>query len=522
MGVKSFSKLAVIVFFLAYFLTGVFVYRDYGVPWDEKIQQEYGVEVFNHVFLRDKKPLDKIDKFYGPVFEVFLVGAQKIFNLSDSREIYFSRHFLTFMTQYAGVLFFFLLLRKRFGTWLSLLGSAVLVLTPRLFAHSFYNSKDMVFLSFFIINVYFVLQFLDKRSYFSAFILAFTSAVLIDTRILGVLIPFFVALFISSGVLLPYTLSFLRKRESRSRVKPGMTIIDSGLSLSLLKQELKPLVVYVLVTAIFTVLFWPTLWENPVGNFIKAFKYYPQPTEMLFYGKKIESVNLPFYYAPGWMLVTIPPAYIFVFCLGLFYFVYKRSSLRKEDMLILLWFFVPLLSVILLKSVLYDEWRQLFFIYPAFVYILTFAVNASGFFLKRALILAVLVNALLALGFMYRNHPFENMYFNVFAGEKSTIGQRFDLDYWGLSYRKGLEYIVRTDDRDKIKVKVANYPGKNNTLILPEPDRKRLDVSQKTKEPDYYVTNFRGEVVVPESFEEVHSVWADGVKILNVYKKGTP
>ena len=49
-----------------------------------------------------------------------------------------------------------------------------------------------------------------------------------------------------------------------------------------------------------------------------------------------------------------------------------------------------------------------------------------------------------------------------------------------------------------------------------------LDVSQKTKEPDYYVTNFRGEVVVPESFEEVHSVWADGVKILNVYKKGTP
>jgi len=115
MGVKSFSKLAVIVFFLAYFLTGVFVYRDYGVPWDEKIQQEYGVEVFNHVFLRDKKPLDKIDKFYGPVFEVFLVGAQKIFNLSDSREIYFSRHFLTFMTQYAGVLFFFLLLRKREG-----------------------------------------------------------------------------------------------------------------------------------------------------------------------------------------------------------------------------------------------------------------------------------------------------------------------------------------------------------------------------------------------------------------------
>jgi hypothetical protein len=62
---------------------------------------------------------------------------------------------------------------------------------------------------------------------------------------------------------------------------------------------------------------------------------------------------------------------------------------------------------------------------------------------------------------MIRYHPHQYAYFNFLAGK--SVGQKFDLDYWGLSYRDGLEYIVNNDLRPVIKLAANSIvPMKNN------------------------------------------------------------
>ena len=42
---------------------------------------------------------------------------------------------------------------------------------------------------------------------------------------------------------------------------------------------------------------------------------------------------------------------------------------------------------------------------------------------------------------MYSNHPFQNVYFNILAGKK--FNERFEMDYWGISNKNALEYIAK-------------------------------------------------------------------------------
>ena len=68
--------------------------------------------------------------------------------LHDEREIYFLRHLLNFLVAWAGAIAVWLLALRRFGDWRpALLAAAFLVFSPRLFAESFYNSKDIVFMA---------------------------------------------------------------------------------------------------------------------------------------------------------------------------------------------------------------------------------------------------------------------------------------------------------------------------------------------------------------------------------------
>lgn len=480
------NSLVIMLIFAVYLLVGVFIFRDYGIPWDERIQQNYGVDVVNLVLGKSNKPLDKVDKWYGPVFEVSLVFLQNIFKLTDSRQIYLSRHLFTFLSFYIGAIFFFLILRKRFGTKYSILGSLLLILNPRIFAHSFYNSKDTVFLSFFIIAIFFFQKYLESKNIKNLVIFAFASAIAVNIRIIGVIIPFFFFIFF-----------VLEKLNTGS-----------------IKNNLKQYALYLLLTYAFTVLMWPTLWENPIKNLILAFKYYPQDTKMLFFGKEIVSTNVPWNYALGWLAVTTPITYLFLFFLGIFHLL----KARKNDVLFFLWFFVPLFVVMVLKSIMYDEWRQLYFIYPALVYICIFGIYNCSRYYRIVIFPAIILEITLTVFLIIQYHPFQNVYFNIFAGDRKNLHKKFDLDYWGISYKKGLEFIVSSDQKNEIKVKVLNFPGKNNLLILMGKDRNRINISQKHKIYDYYVTNYRNETNILDEKNLVYSVNVDKVRILGVYK----
>jgi hypothetical protein len=102
------------------------------------------------------------------------------------------------------------------------------------------------------------------------------------------------------------------------------------------------------------------------------------------------------------------------------------------------------------------------------------------------------------------------------------VKQRYELDYWGLSYRKALEYIVRTDTSQHIRIFTTTYPGRVNVAMLPRADRNRVELVASDTEADYVMTNYRFH---PQDYgytNEVYSVRVGNASIASVFRRPVP
>ncbi len=485
-----------------YFFLGIFIYKDYGVAWDEVLQDNIGHANVDYIVRGDGFLLSDAfpDKYYGPSYEIVVRGIGEVLHLTRDYQFYMLyRHIVNFITFFAGVVFFYLLCLHRFKNYfLSLLGSAFLVLSPRLFSDAFYNSKDTVLLAFFIITFYSMIKFFEKKTPVRLLALAALSAFTVDIRIVGVILPFFVGLL------------FLK-----------------DLRLSKNKKTINYFVCYLLLLCILVFAMWPYLWSNPIENFFtawKTFSHYVMDVKNLYMGSYVSAKNLPWHYIPVWMFITTPPLYIFLFIIGL---IRLSMQVRKnaQDVLYLLWFFLPLVMVIVFRSTLYNAWRHVFFVYPAFLLI---ALHGVLYLLKmgKQIVIFILISSLLyTAATMISLHPYEHLYFNIFAGsDMNKIRMNFETDYWGLSYRKGLEYILAHDTSEKIIIYPDTAPAAYNSHLIPVEERKRLgyvwqwELTEKEKpRPMYYMTTFFNSRKEP-ALEEVYSVNVRGAKIMTVYR----
>lgn len=256
-------------------------------------------------------------------------------------------------------------------------------------------------------------------------------------------------------------------------------------------------------------------------------RHFPSVISVLYLGRYIPSIDLPWHYIPVWIIITTPVIYTVCFFIGCFVSLFYR---KREDAIYALWVFLPPALVIIRKSVVYDGWRHLFFIYPG-VLILSLTgllflfeqINEKFSGIKHRLvyfaaILTVAGGLFNTVKFMVKYHPYQNVYFNVLAGgNMEEVKKNFELDYWGLSYRQALEYILRNDADRNIKVCVANDPGWLNSLILPPEKRRRLNYVRDPGQAKYFLSNYRlHKEEYP--FKEFYSVKVRGAKIMGVYK----
>jgi hypothetical protein len=512
------GKVVAGLFFIAYLCVGLLVFRDYGFSCDEAMQRELGRRVYNFVFEKNKALYSAVNIYHGPLFQFVLYALEKTLNLQDTREIYLMRHLATFLLFYAAVFFFYLLCARHFKDWrLGLLGALFLIVSPRIFANSFYDPKDIPFLSLFIINIYILLRFLDKKSLIRALVLALASAALISVRVGGVLLPVFTVFFAS--------LDFVAKREAPK--KAAYTISAYLLSLFLS-----------------TWLFWPSLWGDPVNRFVTAiriFADYPLYVEgNLYMGEQIRSFFVPWHYTPVWIAITTPVSFTVLFCAGVLCRVWSWLKKRKpylavrDEWVFALWFSVPMAIVMITTPNLYNGWRHLFFIYPAF---LIFAVSGwAALFdgiracapqargrLYRAAIWFLVIFDLAGVGrFMLANHPYENVYFNPLVGGVRGARFKYDLDYWGLSYTKALEVILKRDPDPVVKV-YNDPPGGCGAGVVDmlSPDlRKRVVLlwDLNSGEAEYFLGHYWLKREEYPFNDEFYSIRVDGVPILSVYR----
>lgn len=98
----------------------------------------------------------------------------------------------------------------------------------------------------------------------------------------------------------------------------------------------------------------------------------------------------------------------------------------------------------------------------------------------------------------------------------SDVKTKFDLDYWGLSYRSGLEFLSRNDQSAAIRYYSETTPG-TYTFILSDEDQKRLVPVDNQSQAKYLITNYRGTKSYPP-YLEVFSVQVGGAKILSIFE----
>lgn len=512
-------KFIIVGFFIIFFAVGTLIYKDYGVSWDERAQRNgIGIPATKYIVEGDKSYLKSKDRNYGPIFEIALVSGEKILNLKDPYDIYSFRHFANFTLFFIGTIFFYLLSNIIFKHRLyALLVTLFLILSPRIFAESFYNSKDLPVLSLFIISSYTLLKFLKTDKIHWIILHALACAILIDIRVVGIMLPALTSLL------------FLFNKFKDGLLKSKSTWVRLG--------------IYLFLFSCFTILFMPLYWHDPIRNFaasVYLMSKFPWDGLVVFMGTAIPASQLPWYYLPVWIVISTPILYTILFLVGtlkIFTNIIKSirniKKINEIYLYLLIWFFSPLLLITVLHSTVYDAWRHVYFIYPAFLIISIFGLRAIISFIlkyfKRKLFTLIIwtivfvsmVNTLL---FMYLNHPFENVYFNpILRINPQNIEGKFETDYGGLSYKQGLEWILKNDTSDKIHIFENEEPVYENQNRLQASERDRLIFVKEYKDSDYALSTYRTALNrnYPDNLNEVYSISVEGTKILSVFKVKT-
>ena len=184
----------------------------------------------------------------------------------------------------------------------------------------------------------------------------------------------------------------------------------------------------------------------------------------------------------------------------------------------------PLVAVVALHSVLYDGWRQLYFVYPALLLLAVRGwVAAAGWRPGpqwRRLVYGLTALSAAVIGVqMIASHPLQLLYFNVLAGP--NVAERFEMDYWGLGYQEDLVYIAEHDARSGIKVYSSfPSPAPMTLQMLPNEQRERIQMVDQEEGADYIITNYRWH---PQDYSyppgaEVHQLRVDGRRVHSIFQ----
>ena len=163
---KRFSFL-IILFFVSYFFIGTSIFSDYGISTDELTETKTADITIDYILGKNNRLLTHDDRHYGAVLQIVFKIIRGFF--PDFRSHFLAMHYITFLIFFSSTIIIYKLLRKMgYHQILALLGTALLILHPHIFSQSYYNPKDIPFLSIFIASLYTLCLLFQNRTYKTA------------------------------------------------------------------------------------------------------------------------------------------------------------------------------------------------------------------------------------------------------------------------------------------------------------------------------------------------------------------
>jgi len=396
-----------------FLLTGALALDDYGAWIDTWPQRAIGNAALDYLAGDGERAFDQLhlpwDRYYGAAFEAPLVLLlERILGLEHGRDVYLSRHLLTHLFFLASGVFCYLLVLRMFNSRaLALVAVALFLLHPRLYAHSFFNSKDIPFLAAFMIALCLTHRAF-RRDTLGAFLLCGVGVgLLINLRIMGVV------LFAAVLALRALDLALAGSADGRKRV-----LLTGG--------------AFALAAVLTLHASLPVLWADPAGQLAEWARTlsgdHPNAIYWLFRGEWLYSQDTPpLDYVPVWVGITTPPATLLLAFVGAVALAWRclrrprgviRNGPSRFGLLLVALPVATVTAIVALESNPYDHWRHLYFLYAPLLLLAVFGLRGimalakgpwprTGAYVLAGAAIAIAVVA------MVRIHPYQSSYFNV-------------------------------------------------------------------------------------------------------------
>ena len=470
------SGLLVCALFL---LAGLALAGDYGINYDERAQRQIAQANLDYI----RGQADRIepelyhDRVYGMVFELPLLLAERLLGLEDYYYVHRLRLTLTHLL-FIGSAFFCWRLAYRLtdNRLVAILALLLFLLHPRIYAHSYLNSKDLPFLSVFIIALYLLERAFRKDTVGAFILLGIAVGILTNLRIMGV--GLLAAALAMRGLDLGAAAGWPERKPIL--LTAGLFVLTAGLTL------------YAVT---------PYAWANPIDYLTTSLSLtvnHPVVLPQLFQGKLLLSNELPPHYAAVWFALTTPPPILLLGIIGMAAIAVRawrrpgvvfRNTRRRFRLLLMACFLLPPLAAALLGSNQYEGWRQLYFLYAPFCLLAALGGGWLLTALARRRFWPAGIYGLAGLGLaltllqMMQIHPLQTDYFNFLVNrtEPERLRTQYAMDYWKLAVGDGLQYLLTRHPGEPLTVRT----GRRHRNILPAAERQQLTADSVDRRADY-------------------------------------
>lgn len=550
------STFFAVIFFLLMFIT----ISDYGVSWDETIHFRRG-QAYLQLFLSGRDNYSHLPEynFQGSNGDPSLIPSpRRSFYQNDTQD---GRYFLNkdighpplngemsaffnylfyqklglvdditshhlFNIFIASLLVFFLsyLTIISLGYFSSVVSCLTLVTYPLFFSEAHFNIKDPVETAFFTGSLLFFYLSITRKPIFILFSLILFGFGL-GTKFNILFLPVIIVLYL--------IIWFGKYRKLPIKINRAYLLYClTGAALAL----------------IIFLCFWPFLWQNPVERLFSILNYYKgigtgtkyQPESFYFLGLNT--------FVWQWLLYTTPILTLLLAVLGLFK-ICKKPFANKIYLLILLWFFIPLIRVTLPNTSIYGGIRQVFEFVPAMA-ILTgigahFLLELGRKLVEKEKMYKIGIYLFLILLFIWpiltliNLHPHQNVYFNFLIGGLKGAQEK-NFPSWGNSfgnaYKGGIEWINSHAPQNAKLALIQGTPSNAPYLWLRKDIQYLVDGDIDTKKSYFSGARREGEYLMELVFNDtgkdfyytweyidkfldpVYELKVDNVAILKIWK----
>jgi len=437
-----------------------------------------------------------------------------------------SKHVISALFGALLLIFIGLICFRITGNWqTAFLGLVIATFAPRLIGNSLSNPKDIPQATMFAFSLLQMVSFLKELPTIRIkrlILLGLSFSLAMAIRSGAVLLIFYFVPFASLYVVVLLALGDLSlNRAGKILFAVGIVSILGYLGCSL---------------------FWPWAFTNPVLNPLRSLVVFRNFSSFdcyeIFEGHWLHQNELPWYFVPKWLYITLPVTAVFGFLL---FFIMLPRFLQKGGLNLLIYCLLlfsvafPILSIIIGKSNIYNSCRHVLFIIPSVIVIA--ALGWAELFKRiknmpqRRMVYGVFIILIAEPAcFIFNNNPVQAMYFSPLIGGQKGAFKNYEMDYWGYSVRPAINWIAEHDTLHLPgkKARVRMYYGEQmkltyyvDTTRLQTDSSKRLAYAlcpENSTDWDYEITM----VAEAKNNQELLLHWPPQNTVYQVETRGVP